>query len=129
MALRLFDVRRKAAIDWSSVDRGDSLARKGIDGSRACPRVGIVLQRSVVEIAAQRSASSAHCGTKPSGRLSVRGRELDLEVATSDGIRRKTYVGPSASSDRAIFSSDQPTPIGGAHAEEKYLRNREHRDR
>lgn len=71
------------------MDRGDSLARKRIDGSRACPRVGIVLQRSVVEIAAQRSASSAHSGKNRGGRRSMRGRELDLEVAISDGVRRK----------------------------------------
>ena len=73
-----------------NVDRGDSLARKRIDGSQACPRVGIVLQRSVVEIAAQRSASSAHSGKNRGGRRSMRGRELDLEVAISDGVRRKT---------------------------------------
>jgi len=84
------------------VDRGDSLARKRIDGSQACPRVGIVLQRSVVEIAAQRSASSAHCPNS-SGSLSLRGRELDLEVAISDDVRRKANAGPSASSDRAIL--------------------------
>lgn len=71
------------------MDRGDSLARKRIDGSRACPRVGIVLQRSVVEIAAQRSASSAHSETGD-GRRSMCGRELDLEVAISDSVRRKT---------------------------------------
>jgi len=56
----VFDASRPAS--GANVDRGDSLARKRIDGSRACPRVGIVLQRSVVEIAAQRSASSAHSG-------------------------------------------------------------------
>lgn len=96
----------------ASVDRGDSLARKRIDGSQACPRVGIVLQRSVVEIAAQRSAKASH---SPSGSRPSRGRELDLEVTISDGVRRKAYVGPGASSDRAILSWDQPTPIGGAH--------------
>jgi hypothetical protein len=82
--------RRKPATSRANVDRGDSLARKRIDGSRACPRVGIVLQRSVVEIAAQRSASSAHSGKNRGGRRSMRGRELDLEVAISDGVRRKT---------------------------------------
>lgn len=65
--------RRKPATSRANVDRGDSLARKRIDGSRACPRVGIVLQRSVVEIAAQRSAETSH---SPSGRRSLRGREL-----------------------------------------------------
>jgi len=42
-ALRHRKVSGRANVDW-----GDSLARKRIDGSRACPRVGIVLQRSVV---------------------------------------------------------------------------------
>jgi len=53
--------RRKSTFA-GNVDRGDSLARKRIDGSQACPRVGIVLQRSVNEIAAQRSASPAPYG-------------------------------------------------------------------
>jgi hypothetical protein len=44
----------------ANVDRGDSLAPKRIDGSQACPRVGIVLQISVVEIAAHRSSKTAH---------------------------------------------------------------------
>jgi hypothetical protein len=94
------------------VDRGDSLARKRIDGSQACPRVGIVLQISVVEIAAQRSSKAAHSGEPGDGRRSSSGRELHLEVAISDGVERRR---PSASSDRAMFQSDQPTPIGGAH--------------
>lgn len=90
------------------MDRGDSLARERIDGSRACPRVGIVLQRSVVEIAAQRSAEAAH---SPSGSRPSSGRELDLEVAISDG-RRKT-VGPSASSDRAMIQRTNPLQLVG----------------
>lgn len=69
------------ATSRANVDRGDSLARKRIDGSRACPRVGIVLQRSVVEVAAQRSAETSH---PQGGCRSLRGRELDLEVAISD---------------------------------------------
>jgi hypothetical protein len=84
MALRLFDARRKSSSEQSNVDRGDSLARKRIDGSQACPRVGIVLQRSVVEIAAQRSSKAAHSGEPGDGRRSSSGRELHLEVTISD---------------------------------------------
>jgi len=112
----LFNAACRKATDRGNVDRGDSLARKRIDGSQACPRVGIVLQRSVVEIAAQRSSKAAHSGEPGDGRRSSSGRELHLEVAISDGVERRR---PSASSDRAMFQSDQPTPIGGAHAEEK----------
>jgi len=81
MALRL-SLRRKTE-SGANVDRGDSLARKRIDGSRACPRVGIVLQRSVIEVAAQRNAEASHPN---GGRRPSRGRELDLEVTLSDGV-------------------------------------------
>jgi hypothetical protein len=119
MALQLFDARRKSSDELSK--RGQRRQpRTGEDrrlaGVPACRnRVAEIGSR----IAAQRSVSSAHSGKTGDGRRSVRGRELHLEVAVSDGVRRKTYVGPSASSDRAIPSSDQPTPIGGAHAAEK----------
>jgi hypothetical protein len=52
-------VEQRAEQTWTGAR---SLARKRIDGSQACPRVGIVLQRSVVEIAAQRSSKAAHSG-------------------------------------------------------------------
>jgi hypothetical protein len=99
-------VSSRANVDW-----GDSLARKRIDGSRACPRVGIVLQISVVEIAAQRSAEASH---SPSGSRPLRGRELDLEVATSDHrASQDARNGPSASSDRAMIHRTNPLQLVG----------------
>jgi len=53
----VFKIRKDFGDD---ADRDDSLARKRIDGSRACPRVGIVLQRSVFVIAAPRSTEASH---------------------------------------------------------------------
>jgi len=95
----------------ANVDRGDSLARKRIDGSRACPRVGIVLQRSVVEVAAQRSAKATH---SPSGCRSSRGRELISRWQSRTLVHRKMYERPERFERQGDDSSDQPTPIGGA---------------
>jgi hypothetical protein len=68
-----------------------SLARKRIDGSQACPRVGIVLQRSVVEIAAQRSVPSAPCLTAADVVRCVGGSYTSRwqpRTRTSQGVRR-----------------------------------------
>lgn len=42
-------LRRRATVGEANADRGDSLARRRIHGSRACPRVEHVLQISVAQ--------------------------------------------------------------------------------
>jgi hypothetical protein len=75
---------RSPVLRKANADRGGSLARRRIHGSRACPRVEHALQRSVVQSQAQRSP----CET-PTFWISVQARRgpVPIRVITSSCSR------------------------------------------
>lgn len=119
MALRLFGIARcRAEQTWTgataSHGRG-STAHGRARVSESCCR------DRWFEVAAQRSAEVAH---SPSGRHPLRGRELDLEVAISDFLVARR-VGPSASSDRAMFHRTNPLQLVGLAGRFRMVSNRD----
>jgi hypothetical protein len=109
----------------ANADRGGSLARRRIHGSRACPRVEHALQRSVSAIAAQRSPfetpttgfrsarrspAPAACESRVGQRTGRRG--LRSRVNLSDGIAR---CPPERSRRRSDCRSDHSVDVHGEH--------------
>jgi len=115
MALQLFEVQRKSCLEQSKRGQGRQPRMeedRRLTGVPACRnRVAEIggLKSRLRE--AQRRPTAEKTG---SGRRSLRGRELDLEVAISDHrASQDAGNGPSASSDRAMIHRTNPLQLVG----------------